>query len=234
MHGLAPLDQVIVMQKLVTGLHKFQSEVFRSHEDLFQSLSKGQHPEVLFITCSDSRIVPNLITQTDPGDLFILRNAGNIVPPYGAAPNGEAATIEFAISALGVKHIIVCGHTLCGAMKGLLSPSSLDEIPAVKSWLTHAEAARRLIEENYRHLEGQARLTAAAEENVLVQMEHLRTHPAVRSKIARGDLAMYGWMYKIESGDVFQFDHIHGQFLRISDGAVPVVSPETLVRRVSI
>lgn len=222
------------MQKLVEGLHTFQSEFFRSHKDLFDSLSKGQNPEALFITCSDSRIVPNLITQTNPGDLFILRNAGNIVPPYGAAPSGEAATIEFAVSALGVKHIIVCGHTLCGAMKGLLNPSSLDKIPAVKSWLTHAESTRRVLEENYPHVEGEARLTVAAEENVLAQVENLRMHPSVRAKVARGELAIYGWMYKIESGDVFQFDNTISQFVRISDGVQPAVSPEILVKRTAI
>lgn len=222
------------MQKLVQGLHKFQSEIFRSHQELFESLSKGQHPEALFITCSDSRIMPNLITQTNPGDLFILRNAGNIVAPYGAAPSAEAATIEFAVAALGVKHIIVCGHTLCGAMRGLLNPSSLDKVPAVKSWLTHAESTRRVIEENYSHIEGEGRFTVAAEENVLSQVENLRTHPSVRAKVARGELSIYAWMYKIESGDVFQFNDASGQYERIADGMRATSSAEHALLKVAI
>lgn len=220
------------MQKLVDGLHKFQSEVFGPKQDLFAKLSAGQSPEALFITCSDSRISPNLLTQTNPGDLFILRNAGNLVPPYGDGNSAEAATIEFAVAGLGVKHIIVCGHTLCGAMKGLLNPDSLERLPAVRAWLSHAEATRRVMEENYTHLSGEALLTAATEENVLAQVENLRTHPAVRSRISRGELSVYAWVYKIQTGDVFQFEHEHGQFLPLagSDGAMKPIPQNTLHR----
>ena len=122
------------MQKLIQGIHQFQENVFRSQQDLFERLSQGQSPEALFITCSDSRINPNLITMTNPGDLFILRNAGNIIPPYGAANGGEGATIEFAIAALGVQDIIVCGHSHCGAMKGLLYQETLEDLPATRAW----------------------------------------------------------------------------------------------------
>jgi hypothetical protein len=116
------VNRSIEMQKLITGVHDFQNRVFDKHRELFERLSQGQNPEALFITCSDSRINPNMITQTEPGDLFILRNAGNIVPPFGATNGGEAGTIEFAVSALGVRDIIVCGHSLCGAMKGHIRP----------------------------------------------------------------------------------------------------------------
>ncbi|MFO0756597.1 MAG: carbonic anhydrase [Byssovorax sp.] len=194
------------MQKLVEGLHKFKSEVFNSNEALFKPLVEGQKPEVLFITCSDSRISPNLITQTNPGELFILRNAGNIVPPYSAMSGGESASIEFAVLGLGVRHIIVCGHTRCGAMKALLEPEMLRDSPSMKSFLGHADATRRIIEENYRHLEGYARLTATVEENVLTQIEHLRTHPAVRARLSRGALSLHGWVYKLETGETFQYD----------------------------
>lgn len=215
------------MQKLVRGLHKFSTEVCHSHQELFQSLAKGQSPEALFITCSDSRINPNLITQTQPGDLFILRNAGNIVPPYGAASGGEAATIEFAVAHLGVRHIIVCGHTLCGAMHGLINPSCCDDMPAVKSWLQHAELTRRLVQENYPHLEGAARLTLTVEENVLAQIENLRTHPTVRARLARGELSLYAWVFKIETGQVFQYDHEQGQYQLVGDSmALPCALPE--------
>jgi len=201
------------MQKLVEGLHKFQSEFCRSHQDLFQKLSQGQNPDALFISCSDSRVVPNLITQTAPGDLFVLRNAGNIIPPHGAGGLGETATIEFAVTGLGVKDIVVCGHTLCGAMRGLLDLDGLTNMPAVKAWLSHAESTRRIVLENYKHLEGNARLTATAQENVLVQIENLRTHPSVRSKILRGELAIHAWVYKIETGEVFAYDQASGQFV---------------------
>src|SRR3974390_1919087 len=127
------------MQKLIRGIHRFRTEDFRPLQGLFEQLAKGQNPETLFITCSDSRIDPNLLTRSKPGDLFILRNAGNIVPPRGSASGGEAATIEFAVAALGVKDIIICGHSHCGAMKALLQPESIELLPDVAHWLRHAE-----------------------------------------------------------------------------------------------
>lgn len=217
------------MQKLVEGLHKFQSEVFAPQENLFSRLSKGQSPEVLFITCSDSRINPNLLTQTQPGELFILRNAGNLVPPYGNGDSAEAATIEFAVAGIGVKHIVLCGHTLCGAMKGLLDLDSLGKMPSVRSWLKHAEATRRVIEDNYAHLSPEARLTATIEENVLAQVENLRTHPSVRSRLSKGDLSVHAWVYKIQSGEVFQFEHERGQFGLI-EGDMKSIPPNTVYR----
>src|SRR4051812_32800007 len=120
------------MQKLVDGIHHFQQNIFSSHERLFKRLVKGQNPLALFITCSDSRIDPMLLTQADPGELFIMRNAGNIVPPYGAVRGGEAATIEYAVSVLAVKEIIVCGHSHCGAMNALLQPDLLTKLPACR------------------------------------------------------------------------------------------------------
>jgi carbonic anhydrase len=203
------------MQKLVEGIHHFQRNIFSKQQELFERLALGQSPETLFITCSDSRINPNLLTQTEPGELFILRNAGNIVPAYGAVFGGEAATIEYAIAALGVKDIIICGHSLCGAMTGLLNPDGLKESPAVMSWLGHAESTRRIIKENYGHLHGSALLTATVEENVLVQLENLRTHPSVAAGIASGKLKLHGWVYKIETGQVFGFDPDSHQFLPI-------------------
>lgn len=204
------------MQKLVQGLHHFQANLFSSQRELFQHLARGQAPEVLFITCSDSRVVPNLITQTDPGDLFILRNAGNIIPPHGAASGGEAATIEYAVSVLGVKDIIVCGHSHCGAMEAILDPSTVADHPAVSSWLNHAESTRRIIRENYPHLRDAALLTATVEENVLVQIENLRTHPSVAARLAGGQLHLHGWVYKIESGEVFAYDPAIGQYVDLT------------------
>ncbi len=212
------------MQKLIQGLHHFQTSIFSSQKELFERLAHGQSPEALFITCSDSRINPNLITQTQPGDLFILRNAGNIVPPHGAANGGEGATIEYAVAALKVRDIIVCGHSHCGAMNGLLNLDSLDSLPSVRQWLSHAEATRRIVKQNYQHLCDGPLLTATIEENVLVQLENLRTHPAVAAALARGELNLHGWVYKIETGEVFAYDPEQEQFVPLgtAKGAPPV------------
>jgi carbonic anhydrase len=204
------------MQKLIRGIHQFRNQDFRPLQGLFEQLAKGQTPETLFITCSDSRIDPNLLTQSRPGDLFILRNAGNIVPPHGAANGGEAATIEFAVAALGVKDIVLCGHSHCGAMKGLLNPESVAPLPSVAAWLSHAETTRRIVQDNYGHLDGDRLVTATVEENVLVQLENLRTLPAVASRLVRGDLHLHGWVYKIETGEVFAYDHTCGQFVPLA------------------
>src|SRR5262245_31138611 len=135
------------MQKLVQGIHQFQKTYFSSERKLFERLAKEQNPEALFITCSDSRISTGLLTQTNPGDLFVLRNAGNIIPAYGSPNSGTAATIEFAVAGLGIKDIVVCGHSHCGAMKGLLNPELLRDMPAVTQWLSHAESTRRILKQ---------------------------------------------------------------------------------------
>jgi carbonic anhydrase len=204
------------MQKLIQGIHQFRTEDFRPLQGLFEQLAKGQNPETLFITCSDSRIDPNLLTRSQPGDLFILRNAGNIVPPHGKTNGGEAATIEFAVGLLDVRDIIICGHSHCGAMKGLLRPETVASFPAVASWLSYADTTRRIVRENYRHLDGDLLVTAAVEENVLVQLENLRTLPSVAERLVKGDLHLHGWVYKIETGDVFAYDTSVGQFVPLA------------------
>ena len=214
------------MQKLIRGIHHFQSNLFRSQRELFERLADGQHPDTLFITCSDSRINPNLITQTEPGELFILRNAGNIVPPHGASNGGEGATIEFAVAGLGVQDIIVCGHSHCGAVRGLLHPESLQDMPTVAAWLSHAEATRRIMREKYSDRAGAAQLTTAVEENVLVQLENLRTHPTVAARLALGKLKLHAWVYKIETGEVFAYDPERGQFVSLAEEyAAPLPPP---------
>ena len=212
------------MQKLIAGIHHFQANVFSSEPEFFEQMAQGQTPETLFITCSDSRINPNLLTNTGPGELFILRNAGNIIPPWGTVNSGEAATIEYAVVALGVRDIIVCGHSHCGAMQGLLNQEALAGMPAVREWLAYAEATRRIMQENYPHLEGESLVTATVQENVLSQLEHLRTHPSVAARVARGDLRLHAWVYKIESGEVFTYDPRLEQFTAIS-GVTPVSAP---------
>lgn len=201
------------MERLIEGVHRFQSNVYSAQRPLFERLVEGQEPLALFISCSDSRINPNLITQTDPGELFIYRNAGNIIPPYGASSGGEAAAIEYAVAILKVKDIVVCGHSRCGAIGALLAPEKVATLPSIRNWLAHAEATKRIIDENYQHLMSeQARLTAAVEENVLVQVDNLRTHPSVAAAIAREQLNLHAWVYELESGKVFAFDSKGGQF----------------------
>lgn len=215
------------MQKLVEGIHQFQSGIFSSKQQLFEKLVKGQHPLALFITCSDSRIDPSLLTQTEPGELFIMRNAGNIVPPYGPNNGGEAATIEFAVSALGVKDIVICGHSHCGAMGGVLTPEKLDNLPAVRSWLSYADSTQRIMRENYGHIsDAAARLTATVEENVLVQIEHLRTHPSVAAALSRKEINLHAWVYKFETGQVFAYSPDPGQFVPVEGKLSPAAGKE--------
>lgn len=194
------------MEKLVRGLHILQTTHFSQHQDLFTQLSKGQSPETLLITCSDSRIMPGLLTQSKPGDLFVLRNAGNIVPPYGASNGGEGATIEYAVDALNVRHIIVMGHSLCGALKGLMQPEDLQALPLVAEWLKHAEATRRVRLENYPEYQDNELLNAAIKGNVLVQLDNLRTYPAVAARLAKGNLILHALVYQIEQGQILAYD----------------------------
>lgn len=200
------------MQRLIDGVHYFQNVGFTQQRELFERLAGGQNPEACFITCSDSRIDPNLITNAKPGQLFIVRNAGNVIPCYGTENNGELAAVEFAVSVLGVKDVIVCGHTHCGAMKGVLNPDSLTKLPTLRNWLRHCDATAEIMRDHYTHLGGEELYTATAEENVLVQLEHLRTLPIIASRVSRGLITLHGWMYKFETGEVFVYDSEIGQF----------------------
>lgn len=205
------------MRSIIQGVRRFRADVVEKQRELFTQLARGQHPEALFITCADSRLVPNIITQTDAGDLFVLRNAGNIVPPYSAAGGGEAATIEFALEALDVKHIIVCGHTKCGAMKALVDNGDMSSMPLVKNWLGHAEATRRIVRENYADYQGDALYNIATQEHVLVQIDNLQTHPCVASRLVKGELSLHAWVFKLETGDVFAFSDEGGRFVPLVD-----------------
>lgn len=207
------------MEKIINGVGKFQSAVFGSYQSLFKELATGQHPRALLITCSDSRIDPNLLTQTQPGELFVIRNAGNIVPPYGAANGGEGATIEYAVTALGIRNIIVCGHSHCGAMQGLLQLDKLANLPLVSAWLRHAEATRRVVLEKHAGATGEDLVLDAAKENVLMQLENLQTHPSVAAGLAMGKIKLYAWVYEIETGQVLAYDPASSQFQPVTKQA---------------
>ncbi|GAB1541594.1 hypothetical protein NUACC21_42650 [Scytonema sp. NUACC21] len=195
------------MKKLIRGLREFKASYYCKYQELFKQLSHGQKPRVLFITCSDSRVDPNLITQAGLGELFVIRNAGNIIPPFGATNGGEGATIEYAVQALDIRQIIVCGHSHCGAIKGLMKLDKLrGEMPLVHDWLKYAEATRRLVNDHYSHYDEEERIEIAIAENVLTQIENLRTYPVIRSKLYQGQLNIYAWIYQIETGEVLAYD----------------------------
>jgi carbonic anhydrase len=206
------------VHKIIAGVRRFHHVEYPQHRAFFEQLAaRQQRPIALFITCSDSRVNPNLITQTEPGDLFLIRNAGNILPPYGAAVGGETATVEYAVEVLGIRDIIICGHSQCGAMKALLDSENLQDLPAIKAWCAHAEATRRIVQQKYRHLTGDQLALAATEENVLVQMTNLSTHPCVAARLAANELHIFGWYYEIGSGQVLQYDPSQGRFTEIDD-----------------
>lgn len=200
------------------GLHQFATEVQPINQGFFDRLAQKQSPDAIFITCSDARIDPNLLTMTAPGELFIIRNAGNIVPAYSEHVGGEAASIEYAITVLGVKDIIVCGHSQCGAIKGLLNPESLDDMPTVKQWLKYAERTKRILSENYQEQDFDCVHNIAVQENVLVQLENLRSLPCIARRLWKREIELHGWVYEIETGRVFIYDPVDEEFLPIALG----------------
>ena len=205
------------MPSFAAGVVKFQQEVYPQKRDLFEKLSKGQSPEALFITCSDSRIETAMITQTDPGELFIVRNAGNIVPPHTTNTGGTTASIEFATAALKVPHIVVCGHTECGAMKGAMNPAGLDALPHVREWLGFSKAAVDIVNALGEGKNEEAKLKMLLEQNVILQLQHLKTHPAVATRLAKGDLCLHGWVYDIKTGDVEAYDEDAKKFVPVAE-----------------
>jgi len=209
------------MQKLIDGVRRFYRGHFAENRPFFERLAaRSQQPIALFITCADSRVNPNLITQTDPGDLFLLRNAGNIVPPYGAG-SSEAATIEYSLEVLGISDIIVCGHSQCGAIQALLDQQPLMHLPAVQRWCDHAEATRRIVRQKYGSRLASEIAESAAQENVLVQLNHLQTHPAVAVRMNTGAVRLYGWYYDIAAGTISQYYTARSAFLPLTDERLP-------------
>ena len=200
----------MAVQKFLGGISRFQKDVYPKHQDLFEKLALGQRPEALFITCADSRIDPCLLTQTKPGELFICRVIGNIVPPYPDAIGGVSATIEYAAGVLRVPEIIVCGHTDCGVMKGALNPDALESYPNVTAWLRYADVEHREPQPTPEFL------LALTEHNVVAQLKNLRTHPTIAARLAEGDLTLHGWVYHIGPGVVTAYDEEISKFLPVS------------------
>jgi carbonic anhydrase len=197
------MDQVL--EQLKNGVRRFRAEVYPERAEIFaQAASEPQRPHTLFIACADSRVDPNVITSSGTGEVFVTRNIGNMVPIYGEMLGGVSAVVEFAVSSLGVKHVVICGHSDCGAMKALLQPESVASMPTVTSWLKNAQAAlweaKRVHEAQPES--GRTLLEELTEQNVLVQIQHLKTHPSVKGAIARGEVTVSGWVYEIGRGEV--------------------------------
>ena len=210
-----------VLEELKAGIRRFRTEVYPQKEATYlQAVREPQRPHALIVTCADSRIHPELITQSHPGDVFVTRNVGNLVPAYGEMLGGVSAVIEYAVSALKVRHVVICGHTDCGAMKGLLHPEALESMPTVKSWLNNAHAALSVAHSLAKPEETPGDLMRRlTEENVLLQMQHLRTHPSVAGAMAREELTISGWVYDIGQGKVRISEDGSRKFVSVAVGS---------------
>lgn len=201
------------MNPFVAGYRKFREEVYPTQAAKYKALAKSQRPHTLFITCADSRVMPSSITQTEQGELFQCRVVGNLVPAHGNNAGGVTSAIEYATMVLEVDHIIVCGHSDCGAMRAFLHPEKLEGLKAVKTWIEHAESAIELAKELHQDLQGDDFVEALTKENVVSQLTHLRTHPAVASRLRKGTLELHGWYYDIGEGTIEEYDEIAGEFV---------------------
>jgi carbonic anhydrase len=214
------------MDHIIDGVLRFQREVHPNRETLFRDLALGQSPTAMFIGCADSRIVPEVLTQQGPGSLFVVRNAGNIVPPSSTEPGGVTASIEYAVAVLGVPDIIICGHSGCGAMTAILrSGQQLERLPAVAGWLHYADAARDAVAAEHAGSSEEEKLSALVRENVLAQLDHLLTHSVVAQGVQAKQLRLHGWVYDIASGSVDTYDLRAGRFVPISDDLFASATP---------
>ena len=212
------------MKEIIEGFLKFQKEAYPQREHLFKNLASNQNPRALFISCSDSRIVPELVTQREPGDIFVIRNAGNIVPSYGPEPGGVSASVEYAVSKLGVRDLVICGHSDCGAMTAIAACQCLDHMPAVKHWLRYADSAR-LVNEARSHANEQERIASMVRENVIAQLANVQTHPSVRLALAENKLSLHGWVFDIESGTIDAYDGASRRFVSLAESPDVVAAP---------
>jgi len=196
------------MEKLFRGIMEFRQQEFESHRTLFQSLGREQKPHTLFIGCSDSRVVPNLITRTHPGELFVVRNIANIVPPYRKTEEFVSTTsaIEYAVLALEVDSIVVCGHSNCGGCASLNLPAErLEHLPHVRKWLEVSKEVRGRVDRLVTDDSPEEREWLTERVNILVQMRNLLSYPYIRERFDQGTLSVLGWHYIIETGEIYNF-----------------------------
>ena len=204
------------MHDIINGFLTFRKDAFPERSVLFKELATTQNPQALFVSCSDSRVVPELVTQREPGDLFVIRIAGNIVPSYGLEPGGVSATVEYAVAALGVVDIVILGHSDCGAMTAISAGAPLSGMPAVENWLRHADSAKVV---NDVHTYGSAaeKLHALVRQNVVAQLTNLATHPSVALALEQGQLNLHGWIYDIETGSIEALDGGTHRFVSLAE-----------------
>lgn len=228
------------MKKLILGIVEFRKNVQQEYREAFGKLATGQSPDSLFIACSDSRVVPNTFASTNPGDLFVLRNVGNLVPICGAhgvssGDESEAAAIEFSVSTLNVADIIVCGHSECGAMQALVEDRNKLNLPNLKSWLRHGDPSLRYLRNpndisNKLILDNQLKpYNQLSQINVLVQMENILSYPSVAEKVKTGKLKIHGWWFDIARADVYAYESAQKKFVIIDEAEA-----ETLLRRMGL
>lgn len=202
-------------QHLVRGVQRFQREIYPERAASFRELEKGQRPNTLFITCADSRVNPHMLTDTAPGELFVARTIGNLVPPHGSGDRGTAALVEYAVQVLQVEHLVICGHSSCGAVKSLLDPHDDETVPRVSDWLHYAETARAMTRALAEKAPPIERLKVATEQNVVAQLANARTYPAIATAVALGKLDLHGWYYDIGSGGVESLDPVSNTFQQL-------------------
>jgi len=193
------------MKRLIEGFKKFRDGGYPDRLRLFQELATKQEPATLFVTCSDSRVVPELFTQSEPGDMFVIRNAGNIIPSFGPQSGGVSATVEYAVAVLGVSDVVICGHSDCGAMTAVANGADLSTLPAVSSWLRHADAAKAVNDARI-HRCCSGKVAGMVRENVIAQLANLRTHPSVALALSEDRLRLHGWIYDIGEGTIEAYD----------------------------
>jgi carbonic anhydrase len=208
------------MKKLIRGIVQFQRDIRPDYRETFARLALGQAPDALLIACSDSRVVPNLFASADPGDLFVVRNVGNLVPPassssHPSSDGSEAAALEFALVKLQVPDIIVCGHSECGAMQALLQGRDAIEAVYVRSWLLHGEVSLAELDKHPGPDPTLARHNQLSQLNVLAQLEHLKSYPIVQERIAAGRLRLHGWWFELSKADVYAYEQEQGRFVVI-------------------
>jgi carbonic anhydrase len=196
------------MKKLIKGIIDFHQNRRDQVKDTFAQLALGQSPDVFFIACSDSRVAVNVFASTEPGDLFVIRNAGNFVTPFSSSDavpedESEVAALEFALEYLKVPHIIVCGHSDCGAIKALCQGRQNIEFPHLRSWLRHGEEALGRVRSRGIKLEGSEEVNAVSKENVLLQLEHLKSYARVADRLEKGQLMLHGLWFDIQNTDVY-------------------------------
>ncbi len=210
------------MKKLIQGIVEFRRNVQQSYRENFGRLAIGQSPDTLFVACSDSRVVPNTFASTNPGDLFVMRNVGNLVPPCGkhglsVSDEAEAAAIEYAVLNLHVSDIIVCGHSECGAMRAILDDRKQLEFPNLKNWLRHGQPALSRLRKGLALDSSLSEHNQLSQLNVLLQIEHIKSYPTVREKIDEGKLSVHGWWFDIAKADVYAYEEDFKRFVLIDE-----------------